>query len=134
MHFPSINPSYRNLARVTTPRVTCRRPFKVLRQYPAFCSTLVLPTEIPFTRLDKHCLPNIRGTLPRGPKRRERATFPRHTAMDPAQELHTLGDKTPHLKRGVSTVAVAEEYDRDRINLARAGKQQVLKASESGYT
>jgi choline transport protein len=49
--------------------------------------------------------------------------------MEKAFELQTLDEEVLHFRgqRSVSESKMASDFDRDRYELARAGKQQVLK-------
>jgi hypothetical protein len=49
--------------------------------------------------------------------------------MEKAVELQTLDEEVLHFRgqRSVSESKMAGDFDRDRYELARAGKQQVLK-------
>ena len=48
--------------------------------------------------------------------------------MDEAQELHLIGQPQLHRRGKTLEELATEEIDRDKLNLAKAGKKQVLKA------
>jgi hypothetical protein len=51
--------------------------------------------------------------------------------MEKTVELQTLEDEVLHRKGRTVSETKAASFDRDRYELARAGKQQVLKVSRS---
>ena len=53
--------------------------------------------------------------------------------MDPPRELQTFSGQPLQNKLAVSERVITDEYNRDRIDLARAGKQQVLKVRYSPH-
>lgn len=51
--------------------------------------------------------------------------------MDQNDEMHALGNYASQKRGNISEYTIMEEDDKDRVNLAKVGKKQVLKVCVS---